>query len=105
MLVLYMFCALMGALFAALSWLRVGPAAALASAEGVGAKADGDAGADSRPAGSRRIWALPLGVFGLLGLTLHLLDRPPEQTLLWSALMGLPVGLLAGWVSGRFNRD
>jgi hypothetical protein len=92
MFVVYTFCAWAGALFA---WLRVAPAPA--------DPVEGEAA--PRPQGCRRIWALPLCLFGLLGLTLHLLDRPFLHTLLLSLAVGPPVGLLAGWISGRIDRD
>jgi len=95
MFVVYTFAALMGALFAALAWLRVAPAPA---------DPPSDEAAPS-PAGCRRTWALPLCVFGLVGLTLHLLDRPFLHTLALSLIVGPPVGLVVGWVSGRINGE
>lgn len=95
MFVVYTFSALTGALFAALAWLRVAPPPADPSArEQI-----------PRAIDCRRIWALPLCVFGLVGLTLHLLDRPVLHTLVLSLTLGPPVGLLVGWVSGRINGD
>ncbi len=95
MFVVYTFAALIGALFAALAWLRVAPPPADPSADGP-TPAEG---------GYRRAWTLPLCVFGLVGLTLHLLGRPFVYTLVLSFLVGPPVGLLGGWVSGRINGD
>lgn len=95
MFVVYTFCVVVGVLFAALSWLRV----SAGSAHADGAESPGATGE------SRRAWALPLAVFGLVGLTLHLLDRPFLHTLLLSLLVGPPVGLIGGWVSRRINGD
>ena len=95
MFVVYTFCALTGALFAALSWLRVAPASVEPPAGEVA----------PTPKGCRRAWALPLFVFGLVGLVLHLLDRPFLHTLVLSLTLAAPLGLLAGWVSGRINGD
>ena len=41
--------------------------------------------------------------FGVLGVTLHLLGRPFITGLLYSALAGIPAGLLATWVGERFK--
>ncbi len=95
MFVVYTFCALVGLLFAALSWLHLG-----AAPQG---SPGGEAAA--KPLEVRRHWALPLTAFGLVGLTLHLLGRPVAATFIWSLLVGPPVGLLAGWVSRRIQGD
>ena len=95
MFVVYTFAVLIGALFAALEWLRVAPPSVDPSAPEPTPSGDG----------YRRFWALPLCVFGLVGLTLHLLGRPFVHTLLLSFLVGPPLGLLGGWVSGRINGD
>ena len=95
MFVVYTFAVLIGALFAALEWLRVAPPS-------VDPPADESANSED---GYRRIWALPLCVFGLVGLTLHLLGRPFLQTLMLSFIVGPPVGLVGAWVSGRINGD
>lgn len=95
MFVVYTFAAVIGALFAALEWLRVAPPS-------VDPPADGSPPSEG---GFRRSWALPLCVFGLVGLTLHLLGRPFVQTLVLSLLVGPPVGLVGAWVSGRINGD
>jgi len=96
--VVYIFAAIIGALFAALTWLRVAPAPA---------GTFGTSGEDpAAPAtGCRRTWALPLCVFGLVGLTLHLLGRPFLHTLAASLIVGPPVGLISGWVGSRINGD
>ena len=97
MYVVYTFAILIGALFSALAWLRVPlPPADPAAADGALAPPEGN---------SRRTWALPLCVFGLVGLTLHLLGRPFLHTLVLSLVVGPPVGLLGAWVSGRINGD
>lgn len=101
MFVVYTFAALIGTLFAALTWLRVAPAPADPPA-GEAAPASVSA-SGPMPASYRRSWALPLGVFGLVGLTLHLLDRPFLHTLVLSLVVGPPLGLLVGWVTRLIN--
>jgi hypothetical protein len=93
MLVVYTFCAVMGAVFAALSWLRVAAAPTHPPEDEVSA----------RPRDPRRLWALPLCFFGLVGVTLTLLERPLVHTLGLSLAVGPVVGLVAGWVSGRIS--
>lgn len=101
MFVVYTFAILIGALFAALEWLRVAPP----PSDDPSAHEPTPSGPTPSEDGYRRAWALPLCVFGLVGLTLHLLGRPFLHTLLLSIVVGPPVGLLGGWVSGRINGD
>ncbi len=93
MFVVYTFSAVMGALFAALWWLRVVPVRVQGS--------EGEV-VTSSPDHLPR-WSLPLCCFGLVGVTLWFLGRPFLHTLALSLVVGPPVGLVAGWVSGRIS--
>ena len=94
MFVIYAFCAGIGLAFTLMPWLFVNPAPiAEAPAE------------SSVPIVSPhvRYWSVPMCFFGVLGVTLHLLGRPFITGLLYSALAGIPAGLLATWVGERFK--
>jgi len=92
MFLVYTLCALLGAVFVLLTRLQVAPS------PGGGEVADEPVAAPPRP------WALPLCSVGVVGLTLDLLGRDLVPTVVWSLVVGLPVGLLAAWVAGRISR-
>ena len=93
MFVVYTLCALLGAVFALLTRMQVAP-----STSGDGADA-----AAVPVAAPARPWALPLCSVGVVGLTLDLLGRDLLPTVVWSLVVGLPVGFLAAWVAGRIS--